>query len=70
MPAGADASFYVPLWAAFTVKPSCDVGLQLLAQYDVRPTSLSASSAVVGVGLLLQPSDACRQAPGIRLHSS
>jgi hypothetical protein len=70
MPAGADASFYVPVWAAFTVKPSCDVGLQLLAQYDVRPTSLSASSAVVGVGLLLQPSDACRRAPGIQLHSS
>jgi hypothetical protein len=69
-PAGFDGGMYVPLWAAVTVKPSCDVGLQLLAQYDVRPTSMSTSSAVVGIGLLLQPSDACRQPPGIHLHSS
>ena len=69
-PNGMDASFYVPVWAALTVKPVCDIGLQLLAQYDVRPTAMSSSGPALGVGFVIQPSDSCRQAPGIRLHSS
>jgi hypothetical protein len=69
-PDGGDANIYFPMWTALTVKPACDIGMQLLAQYDVYPTSMASNSAVIGVGLLVQPSDACRQPPGIHLHSS
>jgi hypothetical protein len=69
-PNGVDAEFYVPVWAALTVKPVCDIGLQLLAQYDVRPAAMSSSGPAIGVGFVIQPSDSCRQAPGIQLHSS
>ncbi len=69
-PNGVDADFYVPLWAALTVKPVCDIGLQLLAQYDVRPSAIATSGPALGIGFVIQRSDACRQPPGIHLHSS
>lgn len=69
-PNGGDANVYFPVWTAVTVKPACNVGMQLLAQYDVYPLAMASNSVLIGVGFVVQPSDACRQPAGIHLHSS
>ena len=67
-PSGMDASVFVPVWASLTVKPACTVGVQLLASYDVHPTASSDTGATIAAGLLWQPSNACSDAPGVRIR--
>lgn len=62
-----DASWIVPLWAGATIKPSCNWGVQVLAQYDIHPTATQADGLELGAGFLYQPSDACSTAPGVRV---
>jgi hypothetical protein len=67
-PSGLDASVFVPVWASLTVKPSCDVGVQVLASYDVHPTDSSENGVTIAAGLLWQPSDACSQPAGVKIR--
>jgi hypothetical protein len=67
-PLGADASWFVPLWVAATYKPACNWGMQILAQYDLRPTNSSESNLELAAGLIYQPSRACSEPPGVRVH--
>ncbi|HTR51907.1 MAG TPA: hypothetical protein VMJ10_14425 [Kofleriaceae bacterium] len=62
-PDGLDFSWYVPLWAAVTLKASCDWGVQAVAAYDIDPTDSASSRVEVLAGLEYQPSDACNEAP-------
>ncbi len=66
-PKEMDADWWVPVWAAVTVKPSCDWGVQALASYDVRPTQLDANGVAFGLGLEWQGSSACSEPAGIRV---
>ena len=50
---------YAPLWTAVTFKPSCDWGVQGLAEYDARPFDFAASSSSFSAGLIWQPASAC-----------
>ncbi|HEY1551993.1 MAG TPA: hypothetical protein VGG28_29405 [Kofleriaceae bacterium] len=52
-PNGSAIDAYAPLWTALTVKPSCDLGVQLYAQYDVHPFT-SENIATFGVNLVVQ----------------
>ncbi|HEY1551992.1 MAG TPA: hypothetical protein VGG28_29400 [Kofleriaceae bacterium] len=66
-PNGADGSLYLPLWAAATVKPSCDWGVQAIGQYDVHPGSMDTNGFTLMAGVTFQPSASCREAPGVRV---
>jgi hypothetical protein len=50
---------YAPLWASVTVKPSCNWGVQGLAEYDVRPFDGGASAPSLSLGVIWQPATAC-----------
>jgi len=69
-PDGADASFYLPVWASATIKPSCDWGVQLLGQYDVHPTSMDTNGFTLAAGIMFQPSAACSEPAGVRVASN
>jgi hypothetical protein len=58
-PSGASGDFYVPVWASLTIKPTCSVGVQGLAEYDLRPQDSAASSPSLSLGLIWQPASAC-----------
>ncbi len=62
---GATFDWGVPVWSSLTIKPSCGMGVQALASYDVRPGDLEASSLELALGLQWQPSEACSEAPGL-----
>jgi hypothetical protein len=67
-PSGIDASFYLPVWAAATIKPTCDWGLQVMGQYDVHPTSMDTNGIAIAAGVMYQPSASCSEAPGVRVN--
>jgi hypothetical protein len=54
-PSGPDVDWYVPVWAAVTLTPSCNWGAQLYAAYDYHPSSPSESAPSFGAALLYQP---------------
>jgi len=66
--AGGDFDFYVPLWASLTIKPSCSWGVEVLASYDVHPTSMAESAPELAAGLQWQPSAACSEQPGLSVR--
>jgi hypothetical protein len=66
-PNGADASFYLPVWASASIKPSCDWGIQAIGQYDVHPGSMDTNGFSLMAGVMFQPSASCRDAPGVRV---
>ncbi len=69
LPSGdMDADWYVPLWTAVTYKPGCNWGAQLMASYDVHPTSTNEDSRAFLAGLLYQPSAACSDRAGLTLR--
>jgi hypothetical protein len=49
------------VWAAVTIKPSCNWGFQGLAEYNVHPTATDNDAMTFGVGVMYQPNDACSQ---------
>jgi hypothetical protein len=59
----ADASWFLPMWSTVTYKPSCDWGIQALAQYDFHPTSSDSTGFTFGAGLVLEASAACSRRP-------
>lgn len=63
-------SWFVPLWAALTLKPACDWGAQVLAQYEVHPTSAADNHSIVGAALVWQPSRACSESPRLVVSRS
>ncbi|HEX7700445.1 MAG TPA: hypothetical protein VF403_06985 [Kofleriaceae bacterium] len=66
-PSEPDASWYVPVWVAATIKPACNWGFQILGEYDLHPTASDNSGMTFGVGWIYQPSDACSQPPSLRV---
>jgi hypothetical protein len=66
-PSPPDASWYVPVWAAATIKPACNWGVQVLGEYDLHPTAGDNSGMTFGVGWIFQPNDACSQPPSLRI---
>lgn len=62
-PEGASATWFVPVWATATVKPSCDWGVQVLASTNVEPTS---DGVTFTVGAMYQPSASCAEPVGVR----
>jgi hypothetical protein len=69
LPAGdVDVDWYVPLWTSVTYKPACSWGAQVLASYDVHPTSTNENSPSFLAGLLYQPSVACSDRPGLTVR--
>ncbi len=58
---------FVPAWAAFTVKPMCSWGAQLVATYDIHPTSTGESAAMISAGVIWQPSSACSEPPHLEV---
>jgi len=66
-PDGGDATFYLPVWAAATLKATCDWGVQVMGQYDVHPTSMDTNAITVAAGITYQPSSACSEPAGVRV---
>jgi hypothetical protein len=64
-PDGIDASFYLPVWASATIKPTCNWGAQVTGQYDVHPSSMTTNDVQITAGILYQPSDACSEPAGV-----
>lgn len=64
-PDGIDASFYLPIWATATIKPTCNWGAQVTGQYDVHPSSMTTNEVQITAGILYQPSDACAEPAGV-----
>jgi hypothetical protein len=60
--------FFLPMWASVTYKPSCTVGFELLASYDVHPFTPSANGLSFGAGLTYQPSSSCSEPTGISVR--
>jgi hypothetical protein len=58
-PPGTSGDVSVPVWASLTVKPSCNWGVQGLAEYDLRPFTDAPASPAFAVGLIYQPASAC-----------
>ena len=67
-PPPTDGDVYVPVWASLTVKPACNFGVQLLASYDVVPGQAVEDRVTIAAGLMFQPSNACAEAPWLRVH--
>jgi hypothetical protein len=67
-PDGIDGTFYLPLWAGATIKPTCNWGLQVMGQYDVHPTSMDTNGFELAAGVMYQPSDSCSDTPGVRVN--
>jgi hypothetical protein len=65
---GGDFDFYVPLWASLTIKPSCDWGVQVLASYNMHPTSMNESAPELVAGLQWQPSASCSEQAGLTVR--
>jgi len=55
---GATVDLYAPVWASLTVKPSCNWGVQALAEYDVREDT-DRSTPSLSLGMIWQPATAC-----------
>lgn len=55
----SSAELYAPLWAALTFKPTCSLGVQGVAEYDVDVLDTSASAPSFELGLVWQPASAC-----------
>ena len=66
-PNNVDGSWFVPVWAAVTIKPSCHWGVQGLAEYNVHPTATDNDAMAFGVGVIYQPNDACSQPPSFHV---
>jgi len=64
-PDGVDATFYFPMWATATIKPTCNWGAQVMGQYDVHPTAMTTNGVEIMAGLIYQPSDACSESAGV-----
>jgi hypothetical protein len=64
-PDGIDATFYLPVWASATIKPTCNWGAQVSGQYDVHPSSMTTNDVQITAGILYQPSDACSDPVGV-----
>jgi hypothetical protein len=64
-PDGIDATFYLPVWASATIKPTCNWGAQVTGQYDVHPSAMTTNDVQITAGILYQPSDACSAAAGV-----
>ena len=60
-PEGPAFDWYIPLWAAVTLKPSCNWGVQAIASYEVDPSNGFAGSLALLGGLELQPAGACSE---------
>jgi hypothetical protein len=67
-PTGGDFDAYVPLWASLTFKPTCGFGVQASASYDVRPTDTQNDDLSIMLGVVLQPSAACREPVGVTVR--
>jgi hypothetical protein len=67
-PNGTDASWFLPVWASVTYKPSCTAGVQVLASYDLHPGDSQDNGVTVAAGLIYQPSSACSEGSGLRFH--
>jgi hypothetical protein len=57
----------VPFWADLTMKPSCDVGVQLGASYRWEPGSPEFSTTMLTAGLVFQPNGACKRSPSFEV---
>jgi hypothetical protein len=66
-PGPVDGTWFLPVWAAATIKPVCNWGVQVLAEYDVHPTALDIDGFALGAGVIYQPSSACTDAPGLHV---
>lgn len=66
-PSGIDGSFYLPLWLGAEIKPACDWGVQVLAQYDVHPMSTDTDDFEMMAGVLYQPSASCSEPAGVHV---
>jgi hypothetical protein len=53
------AELFTPVWASLTVKPSCNWGVQGLAEYDVHPFGDTPDVPALALGLIYQPATAC-----------
>jgi hypothetical protein len=67
-PNQADGDWYIPLWSALTYKPSCDLGVQVLAQYQLHPTASVEDAPTIAAGLLVQPTSACSERIGVAVR--
>lgn len=68
-PSGASAAWYVPMWAAATIKPSCSWGIQAVASYDIEPLEDGFPGGLeVLAGAEWQPNDACSEPVGVRVR--
>jgi hypothetical protein len=63
-----DADWYVPLWSALTYKPSCNVGVQVLAQYQHHVGSPGEDAPTFAAGLAFQPTSACYDRVGVAVR--
>lgn len=66
-PSSGPFFWHLPFWAAATVKPLCDWGIQALASYQLEPNSSDGNTFGFGVGLVWQPSPSCSQAAEVRV---
>lgn len=57
--ANTTADLYAPMWTSLTFKPACSFGVQGLAEYDVDPFDVSASTSSLSLGVIWQPASAC-----------
>lgn len=64
-PDGVDATYYLPVWASATIKPTCNWGAQVTTQYDVHPSSMATNDVELTAGIVYQPSDACSEPVGV-----
>ena len=62
-----DGSWFVPVWAAATIKPACNWGIQGLAEYNVHPTATDSDAVMFGVGVIYQPNDSCSANPWVHV---
>jgi hypothetical protein len=62
---GVNLLWHLPLWAAVDLKPFCDWGVQLGGAYNVQPTDMNGSYAMLSASLLWQPSPSCARTAGV-----
>lgn len=67
-PDGLDLEVFVPVWAGVTYKPSCNLGMQVLASYDLYPGNTANDGVTLTAGLIVQPSYACSEPPSLRIR--
>jgi hypothetical protein len=59
--------WHLPLWTAATIKPFCNWGVQVGAQYNVQPTQFDGNYYMATTSLLWQPSPSCERTANLSI---